>query len=196
MPAVAHTSVGSSWRRCSKTRSRLPLSRTNQCSETAPSADKPQVQLPVALRKPIRAITSLDHQICTAPKEEQKTRARSRARIRGSSLLKLPCRRTHHARRPASVPLSSRGRALTNPTIRFRPPPPIMQLDYYTLPRQRSARGGSSASPRRTRKKNNRRGRAPQALQPLCAAWRRRQGRNRGSICLIASSLRSARRSV
>ena len=149
------------------------------------------------IEKTYQAITSLDRQICAAPKEEQKTRARSRARIRGSSLLKLPCRRTHHARTwPALVPLSSRGRALTNPTIRFRPPPPIMQLDYYTLPRQRSARGGSSASPRRTRKKNNRRGRAPQALQPLCAAWRRRQGRNRGSICLIASSLRSARRSV
>ena len=35
-----------------------------------------------------------------------------------------------------------------------------MQLDYYTLPRQQNARGGSSASPRR-REKKNRRGRAP-----------------------------------
>ena len=148
--------------------------------------------------KPVLGNCSERRQIASAAASgiEKTYRQKTSVRSRAPSEASMRCRRTHHVRTsPASVLLSSRRRrqALTIPTTR---PPPIMQLDYYTLPRQQSARGGSSASPRRTRKKNNRRGRAPQALQPLCADWRRRQGRNRGSICLIASSLRSARRSV
>jgi hypothetical protein len=188
MPAVAHTSVGSSWRRCSKTRSRLPLSRTNQCSETAPSADKSQVQLPVALRKPIRAITSLDHQICTAPKEEQKTRARSRARIRGSSLLKLPCRRTHHACTwPASVRCPfPRAQAGTDKPHHQTTTNNAARLLYPASPAERARRELSEPE---KEEKYSRRGRAPRcssaaSLRRL-AATARSQSRPHLPDCLF-----------
>jgi len=140
------------------------------------------------IEKTYQAITSLDRQICAAPKEEQKTRARSRARIQGSSLLKLPCRRTHHACTwPASVRCPfPRAQAGTDKPHHQTTTNNAARLLYPASPAERARRELSEPE---KEEKYSRRGRAPRcssaaSLRRL-AATARSQSRPHLPDCLF-----------